>query len=61
VGQGVVAVGWDGQVRALLAVAHTVKDTSPRAVAALRELGLRPVLLTGDHASVAASVAAGGY
>jgi Cu+-exporting ATPase len=57
-GHSVVAVGWDGQVRALLAVADTVKDTSAAAVAALRELGLRPVLLTGDHAAVARSVAA---
>jgi P-type Cu+ transporter len=57
-GQTVVAVGWDGQVRALLAVADTVKDSSPAAVAALRGLGLRPVLLTGDNAAVAHAVAA---
>jgi Cu+-exporting ATPase len=57
-GQTVVAVGWDGRVRALLTVADAVKDTSPYAVAAVRTLGLRPVLLTGDHRTVAASVAA---
>jgi Cu+-exporting ATPase len=53
----VVAAGWDGRVRALFTVADTVKPTSPAAVAALRELGLRPVLLTGDNPAVAASVA----
>jgi Cu+-exporting ATPase len=57
-GQSAVAVGWDGQVRALLSVADTVKQTSAAAVAALRGLGLRPVLLTGDHTAVARSVAA---
>ena len=57
-GQSVIAVGWDDQVRALLTVADTVKDTSAAAIAALRGLGLRPVLLTGDHHRVANAVAA---
>ncbi len=57
-GQTTVAVGWDGQVRALLTVADTVKETSAAAVAALRDLGLRPVLLTGDRGAVARAVAA---
>jgi Cu+-exporting ATPase len=57
-GQTVVAVGWDSQARALLTVADTIKDTSRDAVAALRALGLRPVLLTGDHTVVAQAVAA---
>jgi Cu+-exporting ATPase len=38
-------------------VADAVRDTSARAVADLRGLGLRPVLLTGDHESVARAVA----
>jgi Cu+-exporting ATPase len=57
-GQTVVAVGWDGQAQALLTVADTIKDTSREAVTALRDLGLRPVLLTGDHSVVARAVAA---
>jgi Cu+-exporting ATPase len=57
-GQTVVAVGWAGRARALLTVADTVKDTSREAVAALRALGLRPVLLTGDNGRVADAVAA---
>ena len=46
-GRTVVAAGWDGEARALLVVADTVKPTSAEAVARLRALGLRPVLLTG--------------
>ncbi len=56
-GRTVVAVGWDGAARGLLVVADTVKPTSAEAVARLRELGLRPVLLTGDNAAAAATVA----
>jgi Cu+-exporting ATPase len=52
-----VAVGWDGAARAVLVVADAVKDTSAEAVRRLRALGLRPVLLTGDNAAVAAAVA----
>ncbi|HVE96050.1 MAG TPA: heavy metal translocating P-type ATPase [Pseudonocardiaceae bacterium] len=57
-GHTVVAVAWDGQVRGLLAVADTVKPSSAEAVRRLRELGLTPVLITGDNETVARSVAA---
>jgi Cu+-exporting ATPase len=57
-GATAVLVAWDGAVRAVLAVADTVKPTSAAAVAALRGLGLRPVLLTGDNAATAHAVAA---
>jgi Cu+-exporting ATPase len=56
-GRTVVAVGWDGAARALLVVADTVKPTSAQAITQLRGLGLRSVLLTGDNAAVARSVA----
>ena len=52
-----VVAGWDGQARAVLVVADTIKPTSAEAVARLRALGLRPVLLTGDNAAVANTVA----
>ncbi|MFF5992356.1 MULTISPECIES: heavy metal translocating P-type ATPase [Prauserella] len=57
-GKTAVAVGWDGQARAVLVVADTVKPTSAEAIAQLRELGLTPVLLTGDNEAVARTVAA---
>jgi Cu+-exporting ATPase len=56
-GRTAVAVAWDGVARGVLEVADTVKATSPSAVARLRALGLRPVLLTGDNATVAHAVA----
>ena len=57
-GRTAVAVAWDGAARAVLVVADTVKPTSAEAVARLRALGLRPVLLTGDNAAAARTVAA---
>ncbi|MFD9960097.1 heavy metal translocating P-type ATPase [Amycolatopsis sp. NPDC058986] len=57
-GRTAVAVGWDGEARAVLVVADTVKPTSADAVVRFRELGLTPVLLTGDNEAVARTVAA---
>ena len=57
-GQTAVAGAWDGAVRALFVVADTLKPTSAEAVTRLRELGLRPVLLTGDNRATAEAVAA---
>ncbi|HET6755668.1 MAG TPA: heavy metal translocating P-type ATPase [Jiangellaceae bacterium] len=58
VGRTAVAVGWEGRTRGLLVVADTVKPTSAQAVAELIDLGLRPVLLTGDNERAARAVAA---
>ncbi|MGR7026481.1 heavy metal translocating P-type ATPase [Geodermatophilus sp. URMC 62] len=57
-GRTAVAVGWDGAARGVLVVADTVKPTSAEAVRRFRDLGLRPVLLTGDSAAAARAVAA---
>lgn len=57
-GKTVVAVGWDGQARGILIVADTVKPTSAEAIARFKELGLTPVLLTGDNEAVARQIAA---
>ncbi|RLZ02506.1 copper-translocating P-type ATPase [Kocuria tytonicola] len=51
-----VAVG--GRLAGFIDLRDTVKDEAPAAIAELKELGLRPVLLTGDNAAVARSVAA---
>jgi Cu+-exporting ATPase len=56
-GRTAVLAAWDGQVRGMLVVADTIKPTSAQAVRELRDLGLRPVLLTGDNETTARSVA----
>jgi len=53
-----VLVSWDDVIRGALAVTDTVKPSAAPAVAELRGLGLRPVLLTGDNPATAAAVAA---
>ena len=56
-GRTAVLAGWDGKARAVLAVADTVKPTSAEAIRMLRDLGLQPVLLTGDNERTARAVA----
>jgi P-type Cu+ transporter len=57
-GRTAIAAAVDGDAIAVFVVADTIKDTSAEAVASLKALGLRPVLLTGDNATTAAAVAA---
>jgi Cu+-exporting ATPase len=57
-GQTAVLVGWDGQARGAVAVADAVKPSAAAAVSALRRLGLRTVLLTGDGDAVARAIGA---
>ncbi|GAA2585601.1 heavy metal translocating P-type ATPase [Dactylosporangium fulvum] len=56
-GRTAIVAGWDGTARGVLAVADVVKPSSRQAIAALRRLGLSPVLLTGDNTTVARAVA----
>jgi Cu+-exporting ATPase len=56
-GATAVVVGWDGAVRGALVVADAIRPTSARAIALLRDLGLKPVLLTGDNSRSARAVA----
>ncbi|MGW1707357.1 heavy metal translocating P-type ATPase [Streptomyces sp. NPDC002206] len=56
-GRTAIAVAWDGEARGVLGVADAIKESSAAAVADLRALGLRPVLLTGDNRAVADTVA----
>jgi Cu+-exporting ATPase len=53
-----IAVSWGGARKGTLVVRDTVKATSAEAVRGLRELGLRPVLVTGDARGTAELVAA---
>jgi len=57
-GNGAITVSWDGEPRARLVVRDRVKPTSAEAVRELKELGLTPVLLTGDAQATAERVAA---
>ena len=56
-GQTAIAAAWDGKPVGVFVVADTVKPTSAEAVRSLKDLGLRPVLLTGDNAVTARAVA----
>ena len=56
-GRTAVAAAWDGRVRALLVVSDTIAPSSPEAIRRLRHLGLAPMLLTGDNAATARTVA----
>lgn len=57
-GATAVWVAVDGEIAGIISLRDTVKPGSAAAVTRLRELGLRPILLTGDNATVAAQVAA---
>ncbi|WP_433659266.1 heavy metal translocating P-type ATPase [Nocardia sp. CA-128927] len=56
-GGTVVAIAWDGVARGILVVADAIKPSSVQAVTELRALGLTPILLTGDNAATARTVA----
>lgn len=57
-GATAIWVAADGEVAGIIALRDTIKPGSAVAIERLRNLGLRPVLLTGDNAAVAAQVAA---
>ena len=57
-GDATVAVGWDGSVRLIAALSDTLRPGAREAVAAIRRLGAKPVLLTGDAQAAAEAVAA---
>ncbi len=56
-GRTAVPAGWDGQARAAFVIADRLKPSAVTAIARLRGLGLRPVLLTGDNERTALAVA----
>ena len=57
-GTTAIWVAVDGEAAGLIALKDTIKAGSKEAIATLKSLGLRPILLTGDNATVAAQVAA---
>ncbi len=57
-GATAIFVAIDGKAAGVIAVADPIKSTTPGALAALREAGIRVVMLTGDNATTAKAVAA---
>jgi len=57
-GATAVAVSWDGVARAVLEMADPVRPGAAEAVRRLHELGIVPVLLSGDDAGAARGLAA---
>jgi len=57
-GQTAVLAGWDGRARAAFVVAGQLKPHAAEAVTRLRRLGIRPLLVSGDHEPAVRSVAA---
>lgn len=57
-GQSVIAVAVDGHAAGLLQIADPIKDSTPEAISALHEDGVKVVMLTGDNRATAEAVAA---
>jgi Cu+-exporting ATPase len=57
-GATVIWLAVDGEPAGIISLRDTLKPGSAAAISRLRGLGLRPILLTGDNAAVAAQVAA---
>ncbi len=56
-GKSPLYVVLDGRLAAILAVADPIKETTPAALAALRDLGLKVVMITGDNRKTAEAIA----
>ncbi|MCA9694539.1 MAG: HAD-IC family P-type ATPase, partial [Myxococcales bacterium] len=56
-GQTVVFVAVDGALAGILGVADPIKESTPEAIQALHDAGLRVVMLTGDSETTARAVA----
>ncbi|MGH9002254.1 MAG: copper-translocating P-type ATPase, partial [Acidimicrobiia bacterium] len=57
-GKTAIFCGWDGQAQGVLAVADTLKDEAPEAVARLAAMGIDVVMITGDNRATAEAIAA---
>ncbi len=56
-GKTAVLVSAGGALAGVIAIADTVKESTPAAIAALREMGMKVVMITGDNSRTAASIA----
>lgn len=56
-GQTAVYLAWDGRLMGLVGIADPIKPEAPEVIAGLKKLGLKPLMLTGDHPRVAQAIA----
>jgi Cu+-exporting ATPase len=56
-GKTAILVAVDDQSAGIIAVADTVKETSAEAIAALKEINIEPVMITGDNKRTAKAIA----
>lgn len=56
-GKTVVSIGYDGKLIGLISLADTVKEDAAETVAKLKELGIKPIMITGDNERTASAVA----
>ncbi len=52
-GKSPLYVAIDGKLAAIIAVADPIKDTTPAAIKAMHDLGLKVAMITGDNARTA--------
>ncbi len=55
--QTVIAVGYDGMLAGLIGLVDTVKEDAAETVARLKDLGIKPIMITGDNERTASAVA----
>ncbi|HVR35298.1 MAG TPA: heavy metal translocating P-type ATPase [Methylomirabilota bacterium] len=56
-GKTVVYVARDGRLAGMIAITDPIKESTPEAIQAVHELGLKVIMLTGDNATTARKVA----
>ena len=56
-GKTVVLIALQGEIRGLIAIADTLKETTAQAIGAFKRLGLKVVMITGDNKRTAEAVA----
>ncbi len=56
-GKTAFVAGWEGEARGVMAVADTLRETSAEAVAALKEMGVKTAMITGDNRRTAEAIA----
>ncbi len=56
-GQTVITIGYDGKLIGLISLADTVKEDAVETIARLKDLGIEPIMITGDNERTASAVA----